>query len=84
MCIVRTHSCRQRWTGLYPGFRNTAQNSEGAVMKLIYPAIFTPYFDESGYEVTIPDLSGCTASGDTLEEAIEHAKTLPQYLGSLD
>ena len=42
-------------------------------MKLIYPAIFTPYFDESGYEVTIPDLSGCTASGDTLEEAIDEA-----------
>ena len=42
-------------------------------MKLIYPAVFTPYFDESGYEVAIPDLPGCTASGDTLEEAIDEA-----------
>ena len=42
-------------------------------MKLIYPAVFTPYFDESGYEVMIPDLKGCTASGDTLEEAIDEA-----------
>lgn len=42
-------------------------------MKLIYPAIFTPYFDEGGYDVTIPDLPDCTASGDTLEDAIEDA-----------
>ncbi len=42
-------------------------------MKLIYPAIFTPYFDEGGYDVMIPDLPDCLASGDTLEEAIEDA-----------
>ena len=42
-------------------------------MKLIYPAIFTPYFDEGGYDVTFPDLPNCTAFGDSLEEAIENA-----------
>ena len=42
-------------------------------MKLIYPAIFTPYYDEGGYDVTIPDLPDCTASGDTLAEAIDDA-----------
>ena len=42
-------------------------------MKLIYPAIFTPYYDEGGYDVTIPDLPDCLASGDTLSEAIEDA-----------
>ncbi len=42
-------------------------------MKLIYPAIFTPYYDEGGYDVTIPDLPDCTAAGDTLEDAIEDA-----------
>ena len=42
-------------------------------MKLIYPAIFTPYFDEGGYDVTVPDLPDCMASGDTLAEAIEDA-----------
>ncbi len=42
-------------------------------MKLIYPAIFTPYYDEGGYDVMIPDLPDCSAAGDTLEEAIEDA-----------
>ncbi len=42
-------------------------------MKLIYPAIFTPYFDEGGYDVTFPDLPSCTASGDNLEEALDNA-----------
>ncbi len=45
----------------------------GIIMKLIYPAIFTPYFDEGGYDVVIPDLPDCNASGDTLEDAIEDA-----------
>ena len=42
-------------------------------MKLIYPAIFTPYFDEGGYDVIVPDLPDCLASGDTLADAIEDA-----------
>ena len=45
----------------------------GSVMKLIYRAIFTPYFDEGGYDVSFPDLPNCTASGDTLEEALDDA-----------
>ncbi len=40
-------------------------------MKLIYPAVFTPYSDSTGYEVSVPDLSGCIADGDTLEEAMD-------------
>ena len=40
-------------------------------MKLIYPAIFTPYEDGSdGYLVEFPDLPGCVTGGDDLAEAI--------------
>ena len=41
-------------------------------MKLIYPAIFTPYNDNGGYDVEVPDLEGCSSGGDTLEEAMEN------------
>ncbi len=41
-------------------------------MKLIYPAIFRPFSDESGgFVVEFPDLPGCVTEGKTLEEAIE-------------
>ena len=41
-------------------------------MKLVYPAIFKPFSDESGgFVVEFPDLPGCVTGGDTLEEAIE-------------
>lgn len=40
-------------------------------MKLVYPAIFTPYEDESGgYAVEFPDLPGCVTGGDNMAEAI--------------
>ena len=40
-------------------------------MKLVYPAIFTPYEDGSdGYIVEFPDLPGCVTGGDDLAEAI--------------
>ena len=39
-------------------------------MKLIYPAIFTPYTGHDGYTVEVPDLPGCVSEGKTLEEAI--------------
>lgn len=40
-------------------------------MKLVYPAIFTPYEDKSGgYVVEFPDLPGCVTGGDDLAEAI--------------
>lgn len=41
-------------------------------MKLIYPAIFKPFSDQSGgYVVEFPDLHGCVTEGKNLEQAIE-------------
>lgn len=41
-------------------------------MKLIYPAVFKPFSDQSGgYVVEFPDLPGCVTEGKNLEEAIE-------------
>lgn len=41
-------------------------------MKLIYPAIFKPFSDNSGgYVVEFPDLPGCVTEGKSLEQAIE-------------
>ena len=40
-------------------------------MKLVYPAVFTPYEDGSGgYAVEFPDLPGCTTGGDDMAEAV--------------
>jgi predicted RNase H-like HicB family nuclease len=40
-------------------------------VKLVYPAVFTPYGDESGgYAVEFPDLPGCVTGGDNMAEAI--------------
>lgn len=40
-------------------------------MKLVYPAIFTPYEDGTGgYVVEFPDLPGCVTGGDDMAEAI--------------
>lgn len=40
-------------------------------MKLVYPAVFTPYEDGSGgYVVEFPDLPGCVTGGDNMAEAI--------------
>ncbi|WP_029502479.1 type II toxin-antitoxin system HicB family antitoxin [Lachnoclostridium phytofermentans] len=41
-------------------------------MKLIYPAILTPFSDDSGgFVVEFPDLQGCITEGKTLAEALE-------------
>ena len=41
-------------------------------MKLIYPAVFKPFTDQSGgYVVEFPDLPGCITEGKNLEQAIE-------------
>lgn len=40
-------------------------------MKLLYPAIFTPCRELSGYTVEVPDLPGCVTEGRSLIEAIE-------------
>ena len=42
-------------------------------MKLLYPAIFTPFDDEEGYAVEVPDLPGCVTEGSNIVEAIELA-----------
>lgn len=40
-------------------------------MKLVYPAVFTPYEDNSGgYVVEFPDLPGCVTGGDDMAEAL--------------
>lgn len=40
-------------------------------MKLLYPAIFTPFEEGNGFTVEVPDLPGCVSQGDNLIEAIE-------------
>lgn len=41
-------------------------------MRLVYPAIFKPFSDQSGgYVVEFPDLPGCVTEGKDLEQAIE-------------
>ena len=41
-------------------------------MKLLYPAIFTPFEDATGgYTVEVPDLPGCVSEGSDLINAIE-------------
>lgn len=40
-------------------------------MKLVYPAIFTPYENsEDGYVAEFPDLPGCVTGGDSMAEAL--------------
>lgn len=41
-------------------------------MKFIYPAVIRKK-DEKRYEAFFPDLEGCYAQGDTLEEAVDNA-----------
>jgi len=43
-------------------------------MKYVYPAIFTPLEDESGYDVYVPDLPYVRTCGNNLAEAIEMAE----------
>jgi predicted RNase H-like HicB family nuclease len=40
-------------------------------MKFIYPAVFTPFADEEGFTVEVPDLPGCITEGKDLAEAFE-------------
>ncbi|MFL0197297.1 type II toxin-antitoxin system HicB family antitoxin [Clostridium sp. WILCCON 0269] len=41
--------------------------------KYMYPALFEAY-DDGGYTVSFPDLSGCITEGDSLPEALAMAK----------
>lgn len=43
-------------------------------MNLVYPAIFIPYENGTGYAVEFPDLKGCISCGDDLAQAHEMAK----------
>lgn len=45
-------------------------------MKLIYPAIFTPYDEDGkeGYVVEFPDLPGCSTGADSLAGALKMAE----------
>ena len=39
-------------------------------MKLVYPAVLTPWDDGNGYTITVPDLPGCVSEGDSIPEAL--------------
>ncbi|WP_346687540.1 type II toxin-antitoxin system HicB family antitoxin [Megamonas hypermegale] len=39
-------------------------------MKLVYPAIFYPQEEQSGYTVEVPDLPGCVSCSSDIAEAI--------------
>ena len=43
-------------------------------MTFIYPAVFTPHKEDSGYHVVFPDLECCEADGPDLEDALEAAR----------
>lgn len=43
-------------------------------MTFVYPAVFTPKKDGTGYEAYFPDLEMCTAEGPDLEDCIENAR----------
>ena len=40
------------------------------MMKLVYPAVFSPWENGDGYTVTVPDLPGCVTEGSSLADAI--------------
>ena len=44
------------------------------MLKLVYPAIFSPLDEQPGYCVTFPDLPGCVTQGSSLSEAMEMAQ----------
>ena len=44
------------------------------MMKLVYPALFTPWDDGHGYTVEVPDLPGCVTEGADLAAAIAAAE----------
>lgn len=43
-------------------------------MTFVYPAIFTPKKDGTGYRAEFPDLECCVAEGPDLEDTIENAR----------
>lgn len=53
--------------------RQSHLKNGGIIMKLVYPAVFSPCEEKDGYTVVIPDLKGCVTEGKTLANAIEMA-----------
>lgn len=43
-------------------------------MTFVYPAVFTPKKDGTGYRAEFPDLECCVAEGPDLEDAVENAR----------
>lgn len=43
-------------------------------MKIVYPAVFEKKKDGSGYQAYFPDLEGCEAEGEDLEDAADRAR----------
>lgn len=43
-------------------------------MTFVYPAVFTPKRDGTGYRAEFPDLECCIAEGPDLEDAVENAR----------
>ncbi len=43
-------------------------------MTFTYPAIITPHADGVGFHVTVPDLEGCEADGNDLDDSLEFAR----------
>lgn len=43
-------------------------------MKAIYPAVFEPLQDGSGYAARVPDVSGCVTTGSDLAEALDNVR----------
>ena len=43
-------------------------------MTFVYPAVFTPKENGTGYEAFFPDLECCKAQGPDLEDAVENAR----------
>lgn len=52
-------------------------------MKIIYPAIFRKTKTDT-YDAFFPDLECCTATGDTLEDAVENANEAAREWISLE
>lgn len=43
-------------------------------MTFIYPAVFAPHKEDSGYHAYFPDLEGCEADGPDLEDTMDNAR----------
>jgi antitoxin HicB len=50
-----------------------------------YTVLLIPDLADGGYTVTVPTLPGCITEGDTLDQALEHARdAIRLYLADLE